>query len=68
MYQQQKEPMSQKAKRYWALGIVIVVLVAALLIWHTFFYGNERAVAATVGDQEYTVTEVSQWIEDDDTL
>ena len=32
MYQQQKEPMSQKAKRYWALGIVIVVLVAALLI------------------------------------
>ena len=33
----QKEPMSRKAKLYWAIGIVIVILVAALLIWHNFF-------------------------------
>ena len=58
---QRKEPMSQKAKLYWTIGIVIAVLVAALLIWHTFFYGNQRAVAATVGDQEFNVTEVSYY-------
>ena len=28
---QRKEPMSQKAKLYWTIGIVIAVLVAALL-------------------------------------
>ncbi len=44
----QKEPMSRKAKLYWAIGIVIVILVAALLIWHNFFYGNKNAVVATV--------------------
>ena len=55
----QKEPMSRKAKLYWAIGIVIVILVAALLIWHNFFYGNKNAVAATVGDHEYTTTEVA---------
>ena len=57
----QKEPMSRKAKLYWAIGIVIVILVAALLIWHNFFYGNKNAVAATVGDHEYTTTEVAYY-------
>mgnify|MGYP002560391143 CR=1 FL=1 len=30
---QQKEAMSQKAKLYWAIGIVVAVLVVALLIF-----------------------------------
>lgn len=43
--------MSKKAKLYWAIGIIIAILVAALLIWHTFFFGkqNANATAATVG-------------------
>lgn len=61
--QRQKEPMSKKAKLYWAIGIIIAILVAALLIWHTFFFGkqNANATAATVGDQTYTTTEVSYY-------
>lgn len=57
----QKEPLSQKAKLYWAIGIIIAVLVAALLIWHTFFFGNQNATAATVGDQEFSTTEVAYY-------
>ena len=57
----QKEPMSKKAKLYWAIGIIVAVLVAALLIWHTFFFDNQNAVAATVGDQEFTTTEVAYY-------
>ena len=51
--------MSKKAKLYWAIGIIIAILVAALLIWHTFFFGkqNANATAATVGDQTYTTTD-----------
>lgn len=57
----QKEPMSKKAKLYWAIGIIVAVLVAALLIWHTFFFDNQNAVAATVGDQEFSTTEVAYY-------
>lgn len=55
--------MSQKAKLYWAVGIVVAVLVIALLIWNAFFNGKENAnsIAATVGDQEYTTTQVAYY-------
>lgn len=57
---QSKEP-GHNAKLYWAIGIVIAVLVAALLIWHTFFYDTGKDVAATVGEQEFTTTEVTYY-------
>lgn len=58
----QKEPMGSKAKIYWAIGIVVAVLVIALLAWNAWSSrGNKDAVAATVGDQEYSVAEVSYY-------
>ena len=51
----QKEPMGSKAKTYWAIGIVVAILVIALLAWNAWSSrGNKDAVAATVGDQEFT--------------
>ena len=47
MYESNKND-SSKAKLYWTVGIIIAVAVAALLIWHTFFYGTENGTAATV--------------------
>ena len=58
----QKEPMGSKAKTYWAIGIVVAILVIALLAWNAWSSrGNKDAVAATVGDQEYSVAEVSYY-------
>ena len=45
MYESNKND-SSKAKLYWTVGIIIAVAVAALLIWHTFFYGTENGTAA----------------------
>ena len=58
----QKEPMGSKAKTYWAIGIVVAILVIALLAWNAWSSrGNKDAVAATVGDQEFTAAEVSYY-------
>ncbi len=58
----QKEPMSSKAKTYWAVGIVIAILVVILLVWNAGnSNGNKTATAATVGDQDFTVAEVSYY-------
>lgn len=58
----QKEPMGSKAKIYWAIGIVAAILVIILLVWHAgFSNGNKDATAATVGDREYSVAEVSYY-------
>lgn len=58
----QKEPLGSKAKIYWAIGIVVAILVIALLAWNAWSSrGNKDTVAATVGDQEYSVAEVSYY-------
>ena len=61
----QTETAGSKAKLYWAIGIVCAVLVAALLIWDSGILSgdnvNENAVAATVGEEEYSMAEVSYY-------
>ena len=59
---ERKEAAAQKRKvvTYWIIGVVAVVAVAALLIWNSGFF-QRRAVAATVGNTEYTVAEVSYY-------
>lgn len=52
---------SQTAKRkavlYWVVGIVAVVLVAALLIWNSNFF-QSRATAVTINGHNFTAGEV----------
>ncbi|MBR2490080.1 MAG: hypothetical protein IKB65_01170, partial [Ruminiclostridium sp.] len=54
-----------KAKLYWAIGIVCAVLVAALLIWDSGILSGDKvdanAAAATVGEEEYSMAEVSYY-------
>ncbi len=47
-----------KAKLYWAIGIVIAILVAALLIWNSGIF-VKNSTAATVGEENYTVSELA---------
>lgn len=56
---EQKEAAAKKRKTilYWVIGIVIVIAVAALLIWDSGVF-QRRAVAATVGDVKLTVGEM----------
>lgn len=56
--QQEQAAYKRKVRTYTAVGAVIVVLVAALLIWNTGIF-QAKATAATVGDTNYTVTDVS---------
>lgn len=54
------QPEKSKAKLYWTIGIVLGIIVAALLIWNSGIF-QKTAVAATVGDQKFTVPEVSYY-------
>lgn len=50
----------RKVRTYTAIGVVVVILVAALLIWNSGFF-QRRATAATVGDTKLTVAELSYY-------
>lgn len=52
----QKE--QQKIRRYTIIGVVIVVLVAALLIWNSGIL-EKKVDAASIGDHSYSVAEVN---------
>ena len=51
---------TSKAKLYWTIGIVLGVIVAALLIWNSGIF-QKTAVAATVGDQKFTVPQLTYY-------
>lgn len=54
------EPQKSKAKLYLVIGIILGIIVAALLIWNSGIF-QKNAVAATVGDQEFTIPQLSYY-------
>ena len=56
----QSKQNEAKYKRYWIIGIVIAILVAALLIWNSGIF-VKNAAAATVGDRSYSVAEMEYY-------
>ena len=57
-----KEAQAAKRKTvlYWVIGVVVVILVAALLIWNSNFFQN-RATAVTVNGHDFTAGEVAYY-------
>ena len=57
-----KEAQAAKRKTilYWVIGVVVVILVAALLIWNSNFFQN-RATAVTVNGHNFTAGEVEYY-------
>lgn len=53
----------RKVRTYTAIGIVVVVLVAALLTWNSGFF-QSRASAATVGSNTLSASELSYYYYD----
>ena len=55
---------AQAAKRktilYWVIGMVVVILAAALLIWNSNFF-QSRATAVTVNGHDFTAGEVAYY-------
>ena len=60
---QKQAAYKRKVRTYTAIGVVVVVLVAALLIWNSGFF-QSRALAATVGDNELSAAELSYYYYD----
>ena len=58
--QQQQAARKRKTAVYTVIGVVIVALVAALLIWNSGFF-QARATAATVGGTDISVAELSYY-------
>lgn len=52
------EPTASKAKLYWAIGIVAVIIVAILLVWNSGILVR-NSTAATVGDEKYDTAELA---------
>ena len=57
---QKQAAYKRKVRTYTAIGVVVVVLVAALLIWNSGFFQG-RATAATVGDRTLNTAELSYY-------
>ena len=58
--QQQQAAHKRKTVIYTVIGVVIAALVAALLIWNSGFF-QARATAATVGNENLSVAELSYY-------
>ena len=57
---QKQAAYKRKVRTYTAIGVVVVVLVAALLIWNSGFF-QSRATAATIGDNQLSVGELGYY-------
>ena len=54
---QEKQAAKRKAVLYTVIGVIAAVLVVILLVWHSGIF-QRRATAASVGDHNFTVTDV----------
>ena len=57
---EQAREQKRKTIIYTVIGVVAVILVAALLIWNSGFF-QSRTTAVTVGDHNYTPTDLSYY-------
>lgn len=61
-FQKGNQPDKPLSKLYVALGVVVAVLVAALILWNNgLFQKSETVTAATIGEQAFDNTEVSYY-------
>jgi hypothetical protein len=58
--QQQTAEYKRKARTYTIIGVVVVILVAALLIWNSGIFQRNQT-AATVGSTNYTVNDLNYY-------
>ena len=56
----QKGAETSKAKIYWAIGIVAAIVVIILLVYNSGILVKSQT-AATVGEEEYSVAQVSYY-------
>lgn len=61
--QKEQAAYKRKARIYTVIGIVVVVLIAALLVWNSGLF-QSKATAATVGDEQLSVAELSYYYYD----
>ena len=57
---QEKQAAKRKAVLYTVIGVIAAVLVVILLVWHSGIF-QRRATAASVGDHNFTVTDVEYY-------
>jgi len=57
---QEQQAAKRKAVVYTVIGVIVAVLVAALLIWHSGIFQRGKT-ALTVGGHDYSVTDVNYY-------